>query len=104
MSSARRILIEGGGRLAAAIARRLEAADASVTVERITITEEGDAQTIARLQGASALVFAADDDAGNVDRALWARRVQPDLALVVRIFDEALARYLAGTVDRLTIL
>ena len=63
-----------------------------------------DAATMAQLESASALVLAADDDAGNVDLALWARRAQPDLPLVVRMFDEALAGYLAGTVDHLTIL
>jgi hypothetical protein len=43
------------------------------------------------LRSTSVLVLAADDDAGNVDWALTARRMRLDLPLVVRVFDEALA-------------
>ena len=95
------MLLEGGGRLAAAIAQRLETAGA--TVERVAVSEHGHGST-EHLMKAGVLVLAADDDAGNVDRALWARRVRPDLPLVARVFDEALADYLAGKVERLTVL
>src|SRR5438045_2769887 len=101
MSSGRPVLLEGGGRLAAAIAQRLETAGA--TVERVAVSEHGHGST-EHLMKAGVLVLAADDDAGNVDRALWARRVRPDLPLVARVFDEALADYLAGKVERLTVL
>jgi Trk K+ transport system NAD-binding subunit len=94
------ILLEGAGRLPAAIAERLEQAGASV--ERLAITQ--DQQAAAQLEKASVLVLAADDDAGNVDLALWARRARPTLPLVVRVFDESLAAYLAGTVEHLHIL
>lgn len=100
MSSARPVLLEGGGRLAAAIAQRLETAGA--TVERVVVGEHGHGST-EHLMRAAVLVLAADDDAGNVDRALWVRRVRPDLPLVARVFDEALASYLAK-VERLTVL
>jgi Trk K+ transport system NAD-binding subunit len=97
-----RILLEGAGRLAAAIAERLVAAGAEV--ERFVLGEDDLAGGAARLDGAAALVLAADDDAGNVDRALWARRARPALPLVVRVFDESLASYLSATVDHLSIL
>jgi hypothetical protein len=44
------------------------------------------------LRQASILVLAANDDAGNVDLALTARRMRADLPLVVRVFEEPLAR------------
>jgi voltage-gated potassium channel Kch len=100
MSSARPVLLEGGGRLAAAIAQRLETAGA--TVERVVVPEHGHGST-EHLMRAAVLVLAADDDAGNVDRALSVRKVRPDLPLVARVFDEALAGYLAK-VERLTVL
>jgi voltage-gated potassium channel Kch len=101
MGSGGPVLLEGDGRLAVAIAQRLEAGGA--TVERLATSELGQASD-AHVMGASVLVLATDDDAGNVDRALWARRVRPDLPLVVRVFDEALAGYLTGQIERLTVL
>jgi voltage-gated potassium channel Kch len=102
MSSRGPVLLAGDGRLAGAIAQRLE--EAGAAVERVSLAGEAETAAAARLAGASSLVLAADDDAGNVDLALWARRVRPDLPLVVRVFDEGLAEYLAGTVESLTIL
>jgi Trk K+ transport system NAD-binding subunit len=102
MASAGPVLLVGGGRLSSSIAERL--ADAGAQVERLPALDFGEAATKARLAGASALVLAADDDSGNVDLALSARRARTDLPLVVRMFDEALAGYLAATVERLTIL
>jgi voltage-gated potassium channel Kch len=101
MGSGGPVLLEGGGRLAAAIAQRLEAGGAQV--EQLATSELGQASD-AHVMRASVLVLATDDDAGNVDRALWARRVRPDLPLVVRVFDEALAGYLTGQIERLTVL
>jgi voltage-gated potassium channel Kch len=101
MSSVGPVLLEGTGRLAAAIAQRLEAGGA--TVERLAVGDHGQG-TAAHLMNARVLVLATDDDAGNVDRALWARRVRPDLPLVARVFDESLAGYLTGQVERLTVL
>jgi Trk K+ transport system NAD-binding subunit len=102
MAPAGPILLEGGGRLAAAIAQRLE--EAGAEVERLTIPERHHAGTAAHIERAAVLVLATDDDAGNVDLALWARQVRPDLPLVARIFDESLADYLSGRVERLTVL
>ena len=96
------ILLVGAARLATSIAARLEAGGARV--ERLAALDVSDRASAARLGGASVLVLASDDDAGNVDVALAARGVRPDLPLVVRMFDESLAGYLAATVDRLTIL
>src|SRR5205814_10696029 len=83
-------------------ATQLEAAGAAV--ERVSVPEHSHAGTQAHLMRASVLVLASDDDAGNVDLALWARRLRPELPLVARVFDESLASYLAGKVERLTIL
>jgi voltage-gated potassium channel Kch len=102
MASAGAVLLVGVGRLSSSITERLVTAGAQV--ERLPALDFAETATKARLAGASALVLAADDDAGNVDLALSARRTRPDLPLVVRMFDEALAAYLAATVDRLTIL
>ncbi len=102
MASAGPVLLVGGGRLPSSIAERL--AEAGASVERVPALDFAEAATRTRLAGASTLVLAADDDAGNVDLALSARRARPGLPLVVRMFDEALAGYLEATVDRLTIL
>ncbi|GAA3391065.1 hypothetical protein GCM10020369_47500 [Cryptosporangium minutisporangium] len=45
---------------------------------------------------ASALVLLSDDDVGNLHGALAARELNPDIRLVVRIFDEKLARRIEG--------
>src|SRR4051812_29415202 len=93
------VLLEGAGRLAAAIARRLQ--EAGVEVERVTLPERGHEGPTSHVMRASVLVLASDDDAGNVDLALWARRLRPELPMVARVFDEALAGYLAAKVERL---
>src|SRR3954471_23894934 len=95
------IVLEGAGKLAAAIAQRL--AEAGATVERVTMPEHGHPGAAAHLTNARVLVLASEDDPGNVERALWARRLRPELPLVVRVFDESLASYLTG-VERLTVL
>jgi voltage-gated potassium channel Kch len=96
------VLLEGAGRLAAAIARRLQ--DAGVEVERVTVAERSHEGPTSHVMRASVLVLASDNDAGNVDLALWARRLRPELPLVARVFDEGLASYLAAKVERLTVL
>ncbi|MGH7353648.1 MAG: NAD-binding protein [Candidatus Rokuibacteriota bacterium] len=58
----------------------------------------------AGIGGAAALVLTADDDSQNVDAALAARRLRPDLPLVVRLFDESLGTYLRDTLAGVVIL
>jgi Trk K+ transport system NAD-binding subunit len=58
----------------------------------------------AGLHEAAALVLTADDDAENVDAALTARRLRPDVPIVARIFDPALASYLEESESGLRIL
>jgi len=96
------VLIAGKGRLAHAIREKL--LDRSARVEHLPIAAEGLAEVTAILSGAAVLVLTADDDPGNVDLALTARRLHPELPLVVRLFDQALVTYLRVSLDNVTIL
>ena len=89
MGSAGPVLLEGGGRLAAAITQRLQAAGA--TVERLETSEHGPAST-AHLMTASVLVLATDDDAGNVDRATTA-------PVVIKMFSAELSAHVTARGD-----
>jgi len=95
-----RILVSGANRLGTAIEERLRAAGTAVG----RLSEDPSAQTAAALDGATALVLASGDDAGNVDMALIARRLQPDLPLVIRLFDPELAAYVRATLRGAEIL
>jgi len=88
-----RVLVSGNNRLGAAIGDRLRAGGAVVA----RLTEDPTGLTTAALEDAVALVLASDDDAGNVDMALIARRLRPDLPLVIRLFDPELAAYVRAT-------
>ena len=97
------VLLNGSDRLGVAIGDRLVRAGCVVTTlapERLGSAQFDDTA----LRSASVLLLAADDDAWNVDLALTARRLRPDLPLVVRLFDEALALYLTESVDRVVVL
>jgi voltage-gated potassium channel Kch len=93
------VLLHGNDRLAGAIKERLTKAGCRVVkldlagVDSIEISPD-------LLRSAAVLVLAADEDAGNVDLALTARRLRPDLPLVVRVFEEPLAVYLTDTLER----
>ena len=95
-----RILISGSNRLGTAIEERLRAGGAAVA----RLSEDPSALTAAALEGAAAVVLASGDDAGNVDMALIARRLCPDLPLVIRLFDPALAAYVRATLKGAAIL
>ena len=56
------------------------------------------------LHGIRVLVIAAPDDGNNVSLALRARKLAPELAIVVRIFDAALVSYLTETLPGVSIL
>jgi len=97
------VLLHCSDRLGTAIEQRLVGAGCHVT------TRGRDGSDSVPLDGpalvsASVLVLAADDDAGNVDLALTARRLRSDLPLVVRVFEEALAAYVRKSLDGVTIL
>ena len=120
----RRIIVAGAEPLGLAIVDRLVRAGAQVTV----LTASGDdtryghelkragARVVvgsatapgelleAGVADADALVLTEDGDAGNVDAALAARRLRPDLLLVVRVYDPGLAAYLRATLDRVEVL
>jgi voltage-gated potassium channel Kch len=97
------VLVAGSGKLAAAIAEQLVAKGARAR----NLPARSDQLlpfTAADLAEATALVLAADDDPGNVDLALSARKLGADIPLVVRLFDTALVTYLRETLDGLTVL
>jgi voltage-gated potassium channel Kch len=97
------IAIAGSGRLPAAIERQLRSAGVSVT--RLPASEYPDDQLQpGHVENVAVLVLAADDDSGNVELALQARRLRPALPLVVRLFDTALASYLTETLPGITVL
>jgi voltage-gated potassium channel Kch len=95
------VLLSAEGHLGSAIAETLTRD--GVHVQTIT-TEGGQAPEPTLLETASVLVLAADDDGGNVDTALTVRRLRPDLPLVVRLFNGALATYLEKTLQNISIL
>jgi Trk K+ transport system NAD-binding subunit len=118
------ILVAGADPLGLAVVERLVQSGASVTmlaeptdasrhgheIERIGARlVVGSARSsgellAAGLEKAHALVLTANDDPENVDAALTARRLRPDLPLIVRLFDPTLGDYLRGTLDAVTIL
>ena len=53
----------------------------------------------AGLASAKLLIAATDQDLVNIEVALDARRVRPDMPVVIRLFDQGLARQLEGTFD-----
>ena len=82
------VLLHGSDRLGIAIEQRLVAAGCQVTKGALDGADCLALDTPA-LHSTSVLMLAGDDDAGNVDLALTARRMRSDLPLVVRVFDEA---------------
>ena len=97
------VLLYGSDRLGMAIEQRLVGAGCQVT-RRAPDGDHSIELDEPALRSTSVLVLAADDDAGNVDLALTARRMRLDLPLVVRVFEEALAAYLRKSLDGVTIL
>ncbi|MEU8568914.1 NAD-binding protein [Streptomyces pathocidini] len=80
----------------AALARRGEL---SVTV--IEAAEPDDAVLLdAGIEGAAALALTASDDQSNIHAALRARRLNPELRLVVRLFNRKLGRHLEELLER----
>jgi Trk K+ transport system NAD-binding subunit len=53
----------------------------------------------AGLASAKLLIAATDQDLVNIEVALDARRMRPDMPVVIRLFDQGLARQLEGTFD-----
>jgi Trk K+ transport system NAD-binding subunit len=50
----------------------------------------------ANIEHAKAVILATDDDLTNLDAALTAREIKPDLRVVLRLFDETLATKVAS--------
>lgn len=53
----------------------------------------------AGLASAKLLIAATDQDLANIEVALDARRLRPDMPVVIRLFDQGLASQLEGTLD-----
>ncbi|HUR38733.1 MAG TPA: NAD-binding protein [Planctomycetota bacterium] len=51
---------------------------------------------LANLEQARAIILATNDDLANLDAALTARDIKPDLKVVLRLFDDTLATKVAG--------
>jgi Trk K+ transport system NAD-binding subunit len=51
---------------------------------------------LAGVSRAKSIILATDDDLANLDGALTAREIRPDVHVVLRIFDETLAQKVAG--------
>jgi len=118
------MLVAGADPLGLAVAERLVQSGASVTmlseptdasrhgheIERIGArlvvgsARSSGSLLAAGLETASVLILTANDDPENVDAALTARRLRPDLPLIVRLFDPTLGDYLRRTLDAVTIL
>jgi Trk K+ transport system NAD-binding subunit len=95
------IVLCGDDRLSSAIEKRLVQAGCSIA--RL-LRDEAFEIPEGSLEGASTLVIASNDDPGNVDLALTARRLRPDLPIVVRLFDDALVAHIRDTLGATTIL
>jgi Trk K+ transport system NAD-binding subunit len=52
---------------------------------------------LANLAKAQAVILATDDDLANLDAALTAREIKPDIRVVLRLFDDTLATKVATT-------
>src|SRR5207248_7018397 len=68
---------------------------------RVLIGDARDAQRLldAGVREAAALIVATDRDLANVEIALDARQLRPDLPIVVRLFDPGLAQQLEASFD-----
>ena len=54
---------------------------------------------LANVQEARAIILATNDDLANLDTALTAREIKPDLKVVLRLFDDTLATKVAAQFD-----
>ena len=102
--------LRAAGAEVVAIGSAAEAAEHGLDVERLgvrlTVGSARSPGTLAAagLPSARALVLTADDDTGNVESALAARRIAPDLPVVIRLFNEAMSTYLTETLRGVTAL
>ncbi len=107
------VIVCGLGRVGHGIAELLLRAGEQVTIVTLDARDEwvravtargarvmrGDARDGERLAeagiaGARALIAATTDDPANIEMALDARQARPDLPVVIRLFDQHLARHL----------
>jgi voltage-gated potassium channel Kch len=94
------VLIAGDDALTACVEHEMNARGHSTR----RISPELHGITLADLEGADVVMLVDDGDGNNVALALRARRLRPDLPLVVRLFDRGLVRYLVETLPGVRIL
>ncbi len=94
MDDARSVLVVGDDALAASVRAELAARGARV-LEVATATSR-EALAAAGSDGCAALVLLADDDPGNLHRALEAARARPAQRIVVRLFSRVLTEQVEG--------
>ncbi|MBI3909424.1 MAG: NAD-binding protein [Armatimonadetes bacterium] len=68
---------------------------------KVLLGDARDAQLLAEagIQDACTLIAATDQDLVNIEIALDAKQLRPDLPVVIRLFDQTLARQLEATFD-----
>lgn len=112
------VILCGLGQVGYRVARELQRFDTELTVVELdssgpfvsSITEDGipvlfeDARKTevlvkAGLERASAVIACTDDDLANVEIALDAREVRPDIRVVLRLFDQSLASKIVSSFD-----
>lgn len=80
------------------------AALAAARGARVTVTEAAEPDDAAFLDAgverAKALALTGDDDQANIHAALRARRINPGIRLVIRLFNRKLGRHLEDLLDR----
>lgn len=90
------------GRVQAAMNRTPEAAGAGLTAPRMleapVLTEA--VLVEAGVREAAALALVHDDDTANIHAALAARRLNPRLRLVIRLYNRKLGQHLEGLLDQ----
>lgn len=91
-------LHEGHGPQLASLSR-----DPGVSVRLVEARRPDDATLLdAGIERAAALALAYGDDQTNIHAALGARRLNPDLRLVIRMFNRELGRHVEKLLDRAT--
>jgi Trk K+ transport system NAD-binding subunit len=78
----------------------------SIPMVDIVVTDRIDARAFERahLSGADALALANQDDGGNIDAALVAQEIKPDIRIVLRMFNVSLAESMERMLDNCQVL
>src|SRR4051794_16779688 len=88
-----RELVDNHGAKVTAVVRSLAAGTSArlTGIEGVTVVERPDDYAALDVDSFDAVALVRQDDGGNVDAALQIRELDPDLRIVMRVFDETLA-------------